>query len=53
MEERRSPTHAVAVLRRHEAGARGTYAPDRAAELSSWLRAIAKDDAKFIVITTQ
>ena len=39
------------VMRRRMLGARGVYAPDHLAELTSWLRDTAKDDAKFIILT--
>jgi transglutaminase-like putative cysteine protease len=39
------------VLTRTITGATGVYAPDQATALVQWLNAIAKDDAKLIVIT--
>ncbi|HEU4629799.1 MAG TPA: DUF3857 domain-containing transglutaminase family protein [Gemmatimonadaceae bacterium] len=40
----------VLVLRRKLAGARGIYPPERVAELTAWLRAMAKEDTRFIIL---
>lgn len=38
-------------ITRNTTGTRGVYAPDRAKDVATWFRAMAKDDAKLIVIT--
>jgi len=38
-------------ITRRTSGARGVYAPDRAKDVATWFRAMAKDDAKLIVIS--
>jgi transglutaminase-like putative cysteine protease len=38
------------VVRRRLLGARGVYAPERLPDLTSWLRAMAKEDTRFIVL---
>lgn len=41
----------VLRLTRQITGALGVYPPDRLAELTAWMRAVAADDVKFIVLT--
>ena len=38
-------------ITRRTGGTRGVYAPDRAKDVAAWFRAMAKDDAKLIVIS--
>lgn len=38
------------LVRRRTIGARGTLPPEKIGELAAWFRAIAKDDAKFILL---
>ncbi|HEU5175204.1 MAG TPA: DUF3857 domain-containing transglutaminase family protein [Gemmatimonadaceae bacterium] len=40
------------VITRRTVGARGVYAPSRLPELTAWLRAMAKEDTRFIAIST-
>ncbi|HKO16831.1 MAG TPA: DUF3857 and transglutaminase domain-containing protein [Gemmatimonadaceae bacterium] len=41
----------VLRITRRTQGARGVYPPDRVKDLANWFRAIAKDDARLIVLT--
>ncbi len=46
-----SEENGVLRLTRRITGATGVYPPDRLAELTAWMRAVAADDVKFIVLT--
>jgi hypothetical protein len=46
-----SEEHGVLHLTRAITGATGVYPPDRLPELTAWMRAVAADDVKFIVLT--
>lgn len=46
-----SEENGVLRLERKMTGATGVYAPDRLGELTAWMRAVAADDVKFIVLT--
>lgn len=41
------------VIVRRTVGARGTYAPEQLAELTKWLREMAKEDTRFIALETK
>lgn len=40
------------VIRRYSAGARGIHAPEKVADLIAWMKKLASDDMKFIVLST-
>jgi hypothetical protein len=40
----------VVALRRKMVGARGVYPPQRIGELTAWMRAMAQEDTRFVVI---
>lgn len=46
-----SEENGVLRLTRRISGATGIYPPDRLGELTAWMRAVAADDVKFIVLT--
>lgn len=50
-ESRYSEENGVLRLERKITGATGVYPPDRLGELTTWMRAVAADDVKFIVLT--
>lgn len=49
-ESRYSQDGRVLHVMRRLTGARGIYAPDRVGDLIAWLEAVAKDDARYVVI---
>ena len=46
-----SEANGVLRLTRQISGATGVYPPNQLAELAAWMRAVAADDVKFIVLT--